>query len=572
MTCPNGGAPTLVGHADREDLPRPAGVRGEGANGAGDAAGAMGEPAVGAADAGASRRWVPPFALRDDQALGFDEAVERVTAALCFGIDLTLETTQEIMAELGHPERCYRCLQIAGTNGKTSTSRYTAALLRGEGLRVGLYTSPHLVSYAERMEVDGAPVSEEAFARGVSWALAAWERVQARNAEMARLGCTEFELLTAAAMAVYAEAGVDVAVLEVGLGGRWDATSAVPTCGCCVTGIGLDHMKILGDTLGQIAGEKAAVIHAGNPCVLGPDAARPAEVLDVMLAQCADEGVTPTVVVVDDDEVLPGAADLPRTSVRVTHRPDHLGDELALDVEVSVGVPGVPAGTGGRADAEDTRGDVEPGADDNAAHVPCGSQRPSDAPRLVSARYENVCLVAPDYQAANVACALSLATAVLGRPLDVAAARAAIASCPTPGRFDVVRAEPLILLDACHNPQSAAAFARALQEVEPDKAARPTLLFATLADKDHRGIAQILAPLFERIVVTQSDSPRALSAEELAAEVGELCGGPGQGSPELTVISDAEQALRHVVDGPFICCGTITLIGQVKGLLQRRPR
>ncbi len=489
------------------------------------------------------RRWVPPFALRDDQVLDYDTAVERVTAALCFGIDLTLETTQEIMAELGHPEHCYRCVQIAGTNGKTSTSRYTAALLRGEGLHAGLYTSPHLVSYAERMEVDGAPVSEAAFARGVSWALAAWERVQARNAEMARLGVTEFELLTAAAVAVFAEAGVDVAVLEVGLGGRWDATSAVATQGCCVTGIGLDHVKILGDTLGQIAGEKAAVIHAGNPCVLGPDAARPAEVLDVMLDQCSREGVTPTVVVVDGSEVLPKAAELPRTSARVTHRPACLGDELVLDVDVQVEVPG--AGVDAAA---------EPGA------------------RLVSASYPDVRLVAPDYQAANVACALSLATALMGRPLDADAARAAIASCPTPGRFDVIRREPLILLDACHNPQSAQAFATALQEVAPDKAARPALLFATLADKDHRGIVQVLAPLFGHIVVTQSDSPRALPAQTLADEVTELVGSPEQGGPRLAVIPDAGEALAGLLEAeePFICCGTITLIGQIKGLLQKR--
>lgn len=498
-------------------------------------------------------RWVPPFELRDGQGLGYDEAVERVTAALCFGIDLTLETTQEIMAELGHPERSFRSVQVAGTNGKTSTSRYTAALLAGEGLRVGLYTSPHLVSYAERMEVGGRPVSEAAFARGVSWALAAWERVQARNAEMARLGCTEFELLTAAAMAVFAEAGVEVAVLEVGLGGRWDATSAVKTCGCCVTGIGLDHMKILGDTLGAIAGEKAAVIHAGNPCVLGPDATRPAEVRDVMLARCAEQGVVPTIVVVEDEDGTGPAGEgakgpagdgeradgLPQTRVRVTRRPGSLGDELACDVEVC----------------------VRAGADGE-----------------VRASYPGVWLVAPVYQAANLGCALTLATALLGRPLNVEVARAALASCPTPGRFEVVRRDPLALLDACHNPQSAQAFARALVQVFPERGARPTLLFATLADKDHRGIVRIIAPLFERIVVTQSDSPRALPAEELAAEVRELCGTPeqgergeqggqGQGDPVLTVIPDAKDALAMLAGEPLVCCGTITLIGQVKGLL-----
>lgn len=516
-------------------------------------------------------RWVPPFALRADQELGYDEAVTRVTAALCFGIDLTLETTQEIMAELGHPEHSFRSVQVAGTNGKTSTSRYTAALLGGEGLRVGLYTSPHLVSYAERMEVGGRPVSEAVFARGVSWALAAWERVQARNAEMARLGCTEFELLTAAAMVVFAEAGVEVAVLEVGLGGRWDATSAVKTCGCCVTGIGLDHMKILGDTLGAIAGEKAAVIHAGSPCVLGPDAVRPAEVRDVMLARCAEQGVTPTIVAVEDavgegregegaDSGPAGATragGLPQTHVRVTQWPGELGDELACDVEVCVRVGEGEALAGAPEGDLPRTGAPSAGADG----------RPAAGGRLVRASYLGVRLVAPSYQAANLGCALSLATALVGRPLGIETARRALASCPTPGRFEVVRRNPLVLLDACHNPQSAEAFARALVQVAPERAARPTLLFATLADKDYRGIVRVIAPLFERIVVTQSDSPRALLAEELAAEVRELCGTPEQGGPALTVIPDAGKALEALASEPFVCCGTITLIGEVKGLL-----
>lgn len=493
------------------------------------------DPAGGVASGGCRRRWEAPFELAQHQRLDFGQAIERVTAALCFGIDLTLETTREIMAELGHPERCYRCVQVAGTNGKTSTSRYTAALLAGEGLLCGLYTSPHLVSYVERVEVGGHPVSEEAFARGVSWALAAWERVRARNAEMARLGCTEFELLTAAATVIFAEAGVDVAVLEVGLGGRWDATSAVRTQGCCVTGIGLDHMRVLGDTLGQIAQEKAAVIHAGNPCVLGPDAVRPEEVAEVMLGRCAEQGVVPAVVCCSDEEARRAEArGLPATRATVGHSPDALGDELSLSVEV---------------------------------HAPACSR----------AVYDGIRMTAPVYQASNVGCALALATALMGRPLDPAAARRALRECPTPGRFEVVRTDPLVLLDACHNPQSARAFARALRQVAPERSQRPALLFAALSDKDHLGIARVIAPLFDEIVVTQSDSPRALPAEVLADEVRQVWddsddvrqAGASWSEPgrSLTVIADLGAALEHLRARSFVCCGTITLIGQVKGML-----
>lgn len=472
--------------------------------------------------------WRPPFALTTAEDLGFDEAIGRVEAALRLGIDPSLEPVRAVLAELGNPERAFRSVQVAGTNGKTSTSRYTASLLSAAGHRCGLYTSPHLVDYTERVEVAGAPVSREVFARGVSWALAAWRRVAARDARMAEQGCTEFELLTAAAMVVFAAEGVDVAVLEVGLGGRWDATSAVPTSACAVTGIGLDHTHILGGTLEAIAAEKAAVIHAGNPCVLGTSAVRPQGVLDVMRSRCAEVGIVPTAVVELTGEagglVSSAAADLPCAAFRVTHRPEGPFDELVFDVDVALELPDV------------------------------GSVR---------AAYPDCSLVAPAYQAQNAACALALATAVSGRALDATDARAALATCPVPGRFEVLCKEPLVVLDACHNPQSAAAFARAVTDAWPDRAARPALVLGALADKDHAGIVGTVAPLFDRIVVTQSDSPRAVCASDLAGEVERVCGR----APEA-VFPLARDAVLHLCGEPFVACGTITLIGDLAALLR----
>lgn len=154
--------------------------------------------------------------------LSFEESLRQLHATLKFGIVPLLETVEDMLEECGNPDLCYDCLQIAGTNGKTSTSRYTAAILAGEGLRSALYTSPELVSYTERMEVDGKPVSEEAFAHGLSAAFEAGRRVNARRRAAGErpYDITEFDLLTVAALVVYAEAGVDVAVLEVGMGGR----------------------------------------------------------------------------------------------------------------------------------------------------------------------------------------------------------------------------------------------------------------------------------------------------------------------------------------------------------------
>ncbi len=503
---------------------------------------------------GPAQRWAPPFSLGQGQDLPFDEAIARIEDARRLGIDPSLDPIRALLEELGHPERAYRCVQVAGTNGKTSTSRYTAALLRGAGHRVGLYTSPHLVSYTERVEVDGAVMGEEPFASGVSWALAAWDRVRARGDAAARLGVTEFELLTAAALVMYAQAGVDVAVLEVGLGGRWDATSAVDTCACAITGIGLDHTGILGDTLEAIAREKAAVIRHGVPCVLGTNAVRPQEVLDVMLDRCGDQGVVPTGLVDADTpaEDLPSRLGvIPRAAFAITKRPSHLADELRLTCLVQAFLPGESSGKAGA-------GAGVAGADDKTGG---GLRKAVPDATIVECLYTQICLNAPAYQAQNVACALVLATLVHGKPLDLGPARAAIAACPTPGRFDLVGTDPLVVLDACHNPQSAAAFAQAVRDAEPDRSKRPTLLLGALADKDHRGIVHEVAPLFDRIMVTQSGSERACPAEDLAAEVAEETG------VDPVVCPNVQEALDLMDGQPFVCCGTITLIGEVRGLL-----
>lgn len=467
---------------------------------------------------GACQPWAAPFCLDPERLLTFGEAIERVEAALRFGIDPSLEPVKAMLVELGHPELSFSAVQVAGTNGKTSTSRYTAALLRGEGLRCGLYTSPHLVDYTERVEIDGVAVSRAVFARGISWALEAWRRLCERDGSWAAQGCTEFELLTVAAMAIYAEARVDVAVLEVGLGGRWDATSAVPTVACAITGIGLDHTAVLGDTLEAIAGEKAAIIHRGAPCILGPHALRPREVRSVMVDRCDAEGVAPTFVV----EGSPRCPDAACTTYALLDDQD-AGAALSVDVDVEAVL------------ADGT---------------------------TVRALYPGLRLDAPVYQAQNVACALALATATLGRPLEREKAVKSLAGCFVPGRFEVVSREPLIVLDACHNPQSAEAFVDAMERFEPDRSRRPTLLLGALADKDHRGIVEAVAPLFEHIVVTQSTSERAYPALDLAREVGEVCGRPVD-----AVFPRLEDAVGYLAGTPFICCGTITLIGELKGML-----
>lgn len=472
----------------------------------------------------ASIKYRVPFSFSE---LNYDESVQALHDTLKFGICPLLETVVDMLAVLDDPDLRYTCVQVAGTNGKTSTSRYVAAILAGEGKSVALFTSPELVSYTERMEVCGHPVSEEVFAHGISVAIEAGRRVNARRSKRGDrpYDVTEFDLLTVAACVVFAEAGVDAAVLEVGMGGRWDATSAVKSITCVgVTGIGLDHTRILGDTLEAIAVEKAAVIQSGRACVLGPGVALPDSVENVFLDRAREQGVTPTLVRATHAEDVAGImcdgnprehGDLPLATFQITAHPDRLGAPLQVLVHTS-------------------RATYEVGA------------------------------LKPSYQGANIACAIALSEAYLGHALDEARLFESVVTCPTPGRFDVVRPNPLGLVDACHNPQSVEVFLTAVRAIEPDTARRPTLLCAVLADKDVDGIVGLLAAEFPHVVVTQTSSARALASDKLA----KLFCDKGV-EPKATYPTVAE-ALAALSDEPFVACGSITTAGEVAGLMRRR--
>lgn len=443
---------------------------------------------------------VPELTFDEAQALSADTGTISSTAGPL------LETVVEMLDELARPDSHFDCLQVAGTNGKTSTTRFTAAILRGEGLRCALYTSPQLVRYPERMEVDGCVVSDAAFAHGVSAAVEAGRRVNARRASAGQpaYAITPFDVLTVAALVVFAEAQVDVAVLEVGLGGRWDATSATCPVAVAITGIGLDHMRILGSTLAQIAQEKAAIIKPGRLVVLGEGTHEPS-VQRVMDERCRACGVVPQVV-----------------NHTVLEEPHRLGDAVAFSTT---------------------------------------TPRAIYTPRMCK----------PAYQPQNAACAIALSEGYLGRALDATALEHSLDTCPVPGRFDVVRTDPLVVVDACHNPQSCENFVRAVEEIAPDVRTRPALLMAALSDKDVAGIARVLVPAFPRIAVTATDSPRALAPADLAEVVRAELTDEGRDVRDCVgsygTVAEALDAFAAAGE-PLVAAGTITLAGEVAGLLR----
>ncbi len=189
-----------------------------------------------------------------------------------FGMKFGLETMRALVEEMGHPESAYPSLLIAGTNGKGSVAAYCDAVLRASGLRTGRYTSPHLVHVSERITVDGRAISERDFARAVRGVRDAATRLVRRGVLDAHP--TFFEVLTAAAFAHFRDERVDVAVLEVGLGGRLDATNVVEPLASAIVSVDFDHEVYLGRSLAAIAREKAGVLRAGRATVIGPLARR----------------------------------------------------------------------------------------------------------------------------------------------------------------------------------------------------------------------------------------------------------------------------------------------------------
>jgi dihydrofolate synthase/folylpolyglutamate synthase len=362
------------------------------------------------------------------------------------GMRLGLERIEGLLDALGRPEAGLRIVHVGGTNGKGSVSALTAAILGAAGLRTGLYTSPHLLDVRERIRVDGVPVDHDLLA-----------------AHAARLGpalaagaATFFEAMTAVALAIFREAGVEAAVLEVGLGGRFDATNVGRPVVTVLTRIDYDHQEFLGRRLEDIAGEKAGILRGGTAL----SAAQAPEALAVVAARCRAVGMP---LAVEGREL-----EVERlTSTLEGHRLRLRGPAWAYD-DVRLALAGL--------------------------------YQPGNAVLAVGA-----------------ARAFAEAT---GRVVPEAAVRAGCAGVRWPGRFQVVPGapgRPTLVLDGAHNPGGAAALAASLRHHFAGR--RLALVLGISADKDRAGILKALAPLAVRLELAPADHPRATAPEDLRAEL-----------------------------------------------------
>ena len=358
-----------------------------------------------------------------------------------FGIKLGLDVIRDLLARLGNPQEAFPAIHVTGTNGKGSVCAYLASIFRAAGHRVGLYTSPHLVKFNERIRVDGRMIADEDVAR-------LYAETKPHTAKMAASSETNqptfFETTTAMAFRYFAERRVDVAVVEVGMGGRMDATNVLRPDACAITRIGLEHTENLGRTVERIAKEKSGILKEGVPAVTVDQPA-----LAVIRAR-AEELACPLTVVGRD--------------VRYSR----LGFDL---------------------DGQDVL--FEDGVTLRARILLLGSFQPENA-------------------------AVAFATALAVREkwkLTKGVIEEGLGAARWPGRLQVVRREPTVIVDGAHNAPAAAALAESLQELFPGQ--KLTFVVGVLNDKDLAAIADSLGPLAARVFATKAKTPRAFEPGEI---------------------------------------------------------
>ncbi len=414
-----------------------------------------------------------------------------------------------LLSALGNPERRFRSVLIAGTNGKGSTAATLASILQTAGHRTGLYTSPHLLRVNERIRVDGVPITDSAFGE-IHELVDSTARVLVTAGELP-WHPSFFEMLTAMAFAYFARSQVEIAVLEVGMGGRLDATNVVEPVVSVITDIALDHQKFLGNTIGEIAREKAGIIRPGGVVVTLPQHPEANDVLGNTMLEREARAVSAVKYV---PPVSPGAVqvpDLAPTGVRSSYPLLVMGEEIIVDSPLV-----------GR------------------------------------------------HQLRNIALAIAAAEQLNAAEIRVQArdVERGIRQTRWPGRFQRLPASadwPEIVLDVAHNPAGAWALRATLSQCYDERTF--TLVFGVMRDKAVAEVAEILFPLAEHVIATPAHNPRSATPEEIAHAASRVSG-------EIVRAADVPDALARARDfagrdGLIVATGSIYIVGEVLQVLEQ---
>jgi dihydrofolate synthase / folylpolyglutamate synthase len=422
-----------------------------------------------------------------------------------------LEPTRRVVELLGDVHRAYPIIHIAGTNGKTTTARMIESILRAYGLTTGVFTSPHLVSFNERILLNGVPVHDDVLV--TNW-LDVKPYVQMVDSELISKGesrLTFFEVMTILAYGTFADAPVDVAVVEAGLGGEWDSTNVADGVVAVFTPIAMDHMERLGKDVDAIARTKSGII---KPSAMVVSAAQN-PIARAVLEEAAD--LTESTLTFVSENTFPEVGN----PVAVVSRAVAVGGQL-ITIQGAAGL------------------------------------------------YEDIFLALyGDHQAENAALAIVAVEAFLGgasQALEQQVLDEAFATVSSPGRLQLVASDPTVLVDAAHNPHGAESLAKALGTYFTFDDV--TIVLAIFEDKDALGIVQALAPIASRFIVTNAPSERSRAARDLGFLVADVVG-----DDKVTVEPDAVVALAmargyaaNSEKGAVLVTGSITLVGLTLGV------
>lgn len=451
---------------------------------------------------------------------------------------LGLERIRELLDRLGRPQDRLKFVHVAGTNGKGSICTYLASILQAAGYRTGMFTSPYIERFEERIRVDGGMIGSDDL-RDVT--LAVREHAEAM-AEETGDHPTEFELMTAVALEHFARSGCDIVVLEVGLGGRLDSTNVIDAPEACVISrIGLDHTALLGNTLAAIAEEKAGIIKEGSPVVSWPQDPEAMAVVEHVAAEHGCELRVPDFARLDE-----GTLNWEGVSSAVPCRDNADFERAAASTEANGSLSASPV----------VRRFSYKGFDDLRT------------------------LLISSYQPQNSAVALEAVEALRERGWGISddAVRAGVAAARWPGRFEIVEggASPdgfAIMIDGGHNPQGAQALAESLSEVFPGR--KPVFVIGVLEDKDYPEMLEAVLPLGSSFVCVAPDSPRALPAHKLARAIRwtgqDLLGCSACVNP--IVARDFEDAIRRArelagPDGMICAFGSLYSVAAIKSAVR----
>ena len=425
-------------------------------------------------------------------------------------LEPSLDRIREFTNLLGNPEKSYPVVHLTGTNGKTSTARMIETFLLTMGLRTGRFTSPHLERMSERIVLDGEPLSDEAFVAAFN-DVAPYTHLVDSSQEFP---LSFFETMVGMAFAAFADAPVDAAVVEVGMGGAWDATNVADASVAVILPISVDHAAYLGDTPVAIAVEKAGIIKAGATVIVAEQ--RP-EVQDVLIARAGEVGATLLVE----------------------------GQDFGVEQRV--------AAVGGQ--VVTLRG--------------------------LRATYDDVFLpLYGAHQSQNAVVALAAVEAFAGlEPLAHDLVLEAFATATSPGRLEVVRRSPTIVLDAAHNPHGAAATAEALDD---SFAFSPLIgVMAVMADKDYEGVLAAFEPQLAHLICTQNSSSRSMSGEALAIAAREVfdedrvsvAANLADAIDQAAALAEAGGAFGDPLgSGAVLVTGSVVTVGEARALLTGNRR